>query len=339
MLGLPDELPEAEPPSLDDPANIYSASELSTAGRPALEVLFPPAADTPEETSLRYSQSPEWRLEACPEYTRGYVYATAHMCSRAKEKDEQLHTIPHPALKTPEFDADNMPVQSEVPGCVRMVPGVPFVIDINGKREQRLTVCGVETPETLSKYPDFHKVEPYLKRFYQIVFNGQEASESPPLPAFGPLISHDLIRNDRSQPATHPGAVDGSFNLAATRMEGHGAGIIRPAKQSNFDTARAAQWVLTCCLFQIWQYVVPKIISKAERIGWEYYYAAQNVFGVGGLGFANSAIQLNISSIINCSLAAAIGKLQGNLHVDKHDDPYVYTLFILCFRLDPSKSS
>ena len=131
-------LPAPAPLSQDDPANSYPRNELSCAGRPAQDRLSPPPSDTPEPASLRYSQSPVWDLVEDPSYLRGYIYRSSHQCALATEKKDQLRTIPHPALQAAQFDDQGSPMCSEVPGCIRMVPGVPFALDLNGVREQKV---------------------------------------------------------------------------------------------------------------------------------------------------------------------------------------------------------
>ncbi|KZV59321.1 hypothetical protein PENSPDRAFT_695242, partial [Peniophora sp. CONT] len=343
LMGLPETLPEPKPPS--EPL-VYPELERSRHSRPTLPVLQATAPGVPHIEALRYPESSIWMLEKSDEHARGWRYVTTFYTSaRAEERERLLSTVSHPHLHVQGYDKETqLPIIPEtVPGSLKAIAGVPFVVRIDGKQDHEVTVLGIATPETCSGYrswdgPDgLHEV---TKHFVQVALYGQEGNADLRVPPSKPIWQYNLERNTRS--ATSMGddqPYDGSFNIASTRTEGHGAGFIRPAVQCSEPGAVGSQWVLNNLLGKMLGMVLPQFVSRRELEGARFYCEVQNVPGIGGSGWANSAVQLNISSVIvfklehSDSLARSLGALQGRLHTDYHDDFRLWTMCTLLLRL------
>lgn len=269
--------------------------------------------------------------------------------ARAEERERLLSTVEHPDLHVQGYDKETkQPIISDtvlsntVPGSLKAVAGVPFVVRIDGKKDHEVTVLGIATPDTCSGYSSWDGpdgVHEITKHFVQVALYGQEGNPDLRVPPSKPIWQYNLERNTRSASSIEGQPHDGSFNIASTRTEGHGAGFIRPAVQCGEPGAVGSQWVLNNLLGKLLVKILPQFLSKRELEASRFYSEVQNVPGIGGCGWANSAVQLNVSSVITCklkhsdSLAQSLGALQGRLHTDYHDDFRLWTMCVLLLRL------
>lgn len=118
-------------------------------------------------------------------------------------------------------------------GMIKMPLGVPFVQQIDGWKEKKVTVAALHTSDSLAAFG----CGPWLKQLEDRVLaltfgSNPHHSELCCIPA---LTSLGLKPNDRSDKSIKPGT---HFSLGATIGKGEGQGVFLPAVQTATPEAR-----------------------------------------------------------------------------------------------------
>ncbi|KAK7027802.1 hypothetical protein R3P38DRAFT_3190887 [Favolaschia claudopus] len=276
------------------------------------------------------SSSPSWT----PPISR-LAYVTLFTPSKKGILRSRLLQTKTPPNVIPRLD-DGKIVVDPISGMIRMPGSVPFVQHIEGRPDEVVTMACAHTLDSIREaYPDIaDDLEDLSLRLRDATF-GCEAKAGHP--AMKPIYTlHGLKRNDRSVDARDlpPGSFDGSYNLATTKGEGEGAGVVMPAVQAS--TAEAAERIgeVLRLLHAIQRYIIPRSISKSEHAVTEAHSELNNVVSFGGLLPGCTSCQMNVSSD-GFDLAHFIGSHQGAWHTDIGDDWTRWTLVTMLLNLPP----
>lgn len=126
---------------------------------------------------------------------------------------------------------------------------------------------------------------------------------------------------------------DGTYSLATTIGEGHGYGTVQVAMQPGLANDPVGMLRLNLVLVLVAEIAMFTLLHSLTDFEYSIvqYYRDRNHVPCFGDGVF-SGCQLNVSSSLSQSLADALG-IQGTLHVDGHDDPAAWTVFILMVEL------
>ncbi|KAJ7132614.1 hypothetical protein C8R44DRAFT_978098 [Mycena epipterygia] len=330
LFGHPKDVKPIKP----DPTHfLYSDAELSPAPPPSDLILIPPLpkdGDPTPTANFLFPQSGIWTLKRTNSYQRGWVYTTPYyLHSKDADRDRMLRVEVPPQL-FPQVEGGKF-VHRPVPGCIQMIPGVPFAYEIDGKPDELHTIGAVHTFHSLRHEPDFwenHEDTVLVAKGLRGCRPVGNAEEIFP-------ISHFPIKtNDRSPPIADPNSKEGSYNLASTRLKGIGPGVFLPAAQVDVPEFRAQVGTVLKCLSRLRRRLMRKTVSKSEYEVTEFNANDMNVVGFGGLEGNNAtSCQLNMSKIWSI-LSAALG-LQGSPHPDPKDETTQKTHFLGLLSLPP----
>ena len=217
-----------------------------------------------------------------------------------------------------------------VPGMTEASVGIPYRVTypdacLPASRlvpaETRLCV---HTLETLERYPGGKDVR---ARCVDLLKACMGTDDQPPLWQF--LRRNSRSRKQHGMSKTDPGYWDGSYSLAITVGEGQGVGTLQVASQPLGENSsardRLAAVVHACA--DVARFVLRASVSEAEWTSVNHLVDSNNVHGFGGSLF--TGLQLNVSSGTFGQLQDSLGH-QGGFHLDRHDDPAGYTVFIFC---------
>lgn len=317
---------------------LYDVCSTLSSLEPEESILSPPSnieATPPLGRYFPSCPSNGYVLERDNRYTRGFVYAAPYNVSLSamNEHKDRLINIAMPPISMSPVDG-----KIAIPSMIQMVPGIPFVFRFNGDPGRTHTVACLQTLESLKHYPDFEEILNCSVRLAKLSWGCPATSSSPEIRPIYEL--EGLKTNDRSagrRDLQHD-AFDGSYSLGNTVMKGEGLGTVLPAVQADSTRAVAQINATLSVLHSLRRLVLPKCLSKFEHDILDFHLDYNNVFSFGGLEPNGSSVQLNVSSIGKV-LDRAIGDYQGFWHVDISDDPQMFTLFILLFRLAPGMRS
>lgn len=332
LYGIPQNLDDVQllTPDLTSETFLWKEGCLSSEDPPPTHLEHPNPVPDPEDGT--YPQAPRFtRSERVRSYTRGYYFVSDWSTANKNADTKRLLKTRMPPKVTPSVGLDQNLIVEPIPGMVKLRPGVPFVYHLDGDPARPMTVACLQTPESLSAYPDIaDDVGELTKELLTLTFGEVQNGKVIQQPIFK---FPDMKRNQRSAPAKE-GSFDGSFNLAATVGQGEGQGCYMPAVQSQDHDLQKIISAVTRNLHKFYRLVVPHCVSKFEWDILEFHSIVNNVFGFGGFEPNNTGLQMNVSSGSK-SLAELIGEQQGALHTDQHDHPPRYTVCTICFKLPP----
>lgn len=320
-------------PGLNDSEFIYPAISGINIVKLQKKLVAPAAPEPPVGMSYPLAPIDGYALQRDNRYMSGHVYAANYPLSKMEmHKDRMLHleTPPNvePKFKDGRFTAD------PIPGMVQLVPGIPFVIQVDGKAERTHTVACVQTLESLKVYPDYLEIEAASVQLAKVTWGCEAQGGDPEIKPIYEITG--LKHNDRDSKRHHTHDFDGSFSLGPTIMKGNGPGTFLPAVQASTPEAIWQIQTVLHLLHTLYGRVMPKCLSAFEWSMINFHKIYNNVFCFGGLGPNGTGLQLNVSSLGEL-LRSAIGYLQGSWHVDEHDDNADWTFFTLLLRMGPSK--
>ncbi|KAJ7223485.1 hypothetical protein GGX14DRAFT_558060 [Mycena pura] len=217
-----------------------------------------------------------------------------------------------------------------IEGMTEMPMGIPIVADIDGNMSTSVTVAVCFDEESLLDFPiEYTLLKPLINDLVNITWGYDGDIPIYKLPG--------MKRNMRSPASCAERPYDGSSSLASTLLEGNGRGFVVPAVQVNDNTAVHRRSRLVQIISSIYMILAPLALSKEEFDVTTFRSYDVNVFSFGGLNPTGlTGLQMNASSGWDGGeLKLFIGMLQGSWHVDLHDDPCRWTLFILIMRLPP----
>lgn len=336
LYGIPQNLDHVQllTPDLTSEAFLWTKEVLSREGPPPPHLERPDPVPDPEGGT--YPQAPEFILsERTRSHTRGYIYTSNWRTADKPANLQRLLKTRMPPKVVPSRDDKGNLIVEAIPGMIKLIPGVPFVYHLDGDPGHPVTVACLQTPQSLSAYPEIADEIPELTEgLMTLTFGGIDKEGSTRRPIYG---YPGMKRNQRSA-TVRDGSFDGSFNLAATVGQGEGQGCFMPAVQLQDPDLQRAITAVTIILHRFYRLVVPRCVSKFEWDVLESHSTMNNIFGFGGFEPNNTGLQMNVSSGFE-SLAKFIGEQQGALHTDQHDHPPRYTLCTFCFKLPPGACS
>ncbi|KAJ7828528.1 hypothetical protein B0H13DRAFT_2117596 [Mycena leptocephala] len=323
-------------PTWDD--YIYDDSEMSQAPRPVEPILKPPPlqlGDPPPPDNFLYPKAGIFTLKKTSAYQRGYVYAAPYYREKLLKEDHyrMLRVVPPPQL-SPSLDGKQY-IHHPVPECVQMVPGVPFVFELEGDPNEHHTIGAVHTLESLRHEPDFDEI---LDDTILVAKGLRGCRRVGDVDEVFPITHWPIRTNDRSPSDVPNGSKAGSYNLASTLFKGNGPGVVLPAAQVDTPEFTGQVSIVLQCLSRLRRRLLRKTLSKYEYDSTEFNSDDMNVIGFGGLKPNNAtSTQLNLSPIWDI-LAKALG-LQGSPHPDVRDDETRRTYFLLLLSLPPNSDA
>ncbi|KAK6995659.1 hypothetical protein R3P38DRAFT_2489699, partial [Favolaschia claudopus] len=325
-------------PLLDD--YLYAPEELSSAPMPIYSTLSPPSPhpnDPLPPKHFLYPQAPVFTLRKTSAYYRGYVYVAPYSRedSIATDHYRMLRVAPPSQLTPKRVDGIDGPqyLHEPVPGCVQMVPGVPYAFEIDGDPNELHTIGAAFTFQSLRFDPDFWDI---YKDTLLVIKGLRGCRKAGNTDAVFPITHWPIRTNDRS-PATAPaGSKTGSYNLASTLLKGNGPGVVLPAAQVDMQDFSAQVSTVLQAASRLRRRLLRKTLSKAEFELLEFNCDDMNVVGFGGLEPTNATgSQLNLSSLGD--LFKNLG-IQGSPHADSNDEETARTHFMMAVDLPPNSN-
>ncbi|KAK0463168.1 uncharacterized protein EV420DRAFT_1639277 [Desarmillaria tabescens] len=293
-------------------------------------MLIPPYCDE-AENGYWYPISQPWHLQHDNHFSSSWIYKQLFDPSKKEIFcDRMLHIKTHPDAAPIRTDSLHWRPQP-IPGMVKLLLGIPFVYDIDGNPDQRVTMAAGHTLESIKEmYSEIYpEVNALAQKLGQLTYGGNINNVT-----FGPIFQLDLKENLRSANRGPRKTTDGSFTLAVTSEQGNGIGITKPGIQcSTFEGRRQIQAVLRV-LHRLYHLLMPCSVSKLEWEIMEAHYELMNVISFGGLDPNGTGCQLNSSSG-EIDLHLLIGTIQGSWHTDIGDDWTKWTFLVIVFNLPP----
>lgn len=294
------------------------------------DLVPPPAASPPEGRS--YPLSSTWVYEEDHRYRSRFVYSAAYHLKDIERHRTRLLVTDTPPNVIPK-KVDGHFITEDVPGMVRMTPGIPFVYHVNGNRDAVHTVACLHTLESIRPYPCFSQVLDLSVQLSKLSWGCKAHNSTPEIPRISRLPGLKL--NDRSKNVDlSTTSFDGSYSLAHTLLEGEGPGTVLPAVQADTRMARSQISSVLKCLNGLYHLVMPLCLSRFELEITDFHSKVNNVMSFGGLMPNGTGCQLNASSLGKI-LSSVIGT-QGSWHPDFKDDVTRLTLFVLLLLVGPS---
>ncbi|KAF9032190.1 hypothetical protein BJ165DRAFT_1535148 [Panaeolus papilionaceus] len=330
-FGMPSKPPDAIAPDWCAEEFTYpSIHRDDQTKRELLPKLVPPPCQPPPQGY--YPVALEYRLQEDCRYASGSIYVADYPLTFCEEHRQSLLAIQTPPECTPVL-MEGRYVLKPIPGMINLIPGIPFVVYIDGNPDLPQTVACFQNLSSLRWCAEYNNIEELSIRLAQLTWGRPGYDGHAVIP---PVYTLKLKVNDRHQhrKTTHISKYDGSFNLGNTIMKGDGPGTIIPTVQTDLPAASAQIQAILQTLHSLYRLVLPKCISRFEYDITTFHAEYMNAFCSGGLEPAATSIQLNISSL-GSSLEDAIGEVQGMWHTDVNDDPDRFTLFILLLRVGP----
>ncbi|PPQ76035.1 hypothetical protein CVT24_006695 [Panaeolus cyanescens] len=275
-----------------------------------------------------YPSAPSYALIQDNRYHSGYAYTTPYEVNGSEMHRERLLAIQTPTACIPTL-CEGKYIVTSIPGMVKLIPGIPFAIFLNGDNNRLQTVACLQTLESLSHFSDFSDIQSASIHLAQLTWGASDTQ----LPIYE---LKGLKKNDRSfirESSVH--LHDGSYSLGNTIMKGDGPGTVVPAVQSRVPETSSRIISVLHTLHKLHRLVLPKCISKFEYDICDFHADFTNIFSSGGLEPAATSVQMNVSSLGE-DLASSIGEIQGKWHTDISDDPDRFTLFVLLLRVGPT---
>lgn len=324
LWGMPQSRMAPEEPPWGDEIFRWQETECCTAPPPtALRLEPPPPVSPPEHHWHPYSGVFTLNEQIDYRYKRGWFYYIAYDPS-----DRMLLRQQFMRLTTPPNLARPKSFNDSVPGMIRIPVNVPFVNFLRGNPNHALTVACFQTLDSLDTYPGVgSRVRGLASVLHKITWGSQDGKQPP-------IYSFDLKLNDRAPTNLPPDSHDGSFNLAATVMEGDGRGIFLPAMQNCTPEASASIKQALKCLAELTRLIIPCCVSKFEIEMVDFNSIDNNIFVFGGITSLATGCQMNVASLTD-DLRLSIGADSAFWHPDTKDDGRRWTLVTLVLRIPP----
>ncbi|PPR07577.1 hypothetical protein CVT24_007318 [Panaeolus cyanescens] len=288
----------------------------------------------PSPSKGYYSTARPFKLYQDKRYTSGAVYITPYDLTKHYNEDKSNIPIIQTPPECEPVLVDGKFVLQPIPHMIKMIPGIPFAIHVNGDPTQLQTVGCLHTLDSLQAYPDYDLIHANSVNLAKLTWGCSGLNGEREIPA---VYTLNLKRNDRNGPraATHRSPYDGSFSLGNTILKGDGQGTVVPALQMTANPSISSQiQSILQTLHTLYIHVLPKSISRFENDMINFHSEFSNIYSLGGLSPCATSVQLNISSLGE-TLEESIGNVQGLWHTDHNDDPDRFTLFILLLRVGP----
>jgi len=300
-----------------------------------LKLIAPPAPEPPRGMSYPLAPLDGYSRQEDKQYMTGHVYATSYSLRKMQLHKKRMLNMLTPPNVNPRM-VDESYVADPILGMIKLIPGIPFVIQIDGKKERTHTVACAQTLESLKIYSDYDNIESASVQLAKLTWGCPVHGNQPEIQPIYTIIG--LKQNDRAsaRSAFHNDDFDGSFSLGPTVMKGNGPGTFVPAVQASTPEAASQIEALLQILHRLYRLIMPKCLSAFEWEMINFSKIYNNVMGFGGLDPNGTGMQMNCSSL-GAALKEAIGTIQGEWHVDGSDDHADWTLFTLLLRLGPSK--
>jgi hypothetical protein len=299
------------------------------------KLIAPPVPELPIGMFYPLAPMDGYSLQHDQRYMIGYVYGTSYLLQKMQMHKKRMLNLLTPPNVNP-MVVDGCYVSEPILGMVELIPGIPFVIHIDGKKERTHTVACAQTLESLKIYPDYTDIETTSVQLAKITWGCSKNGIQPEIKPIYEIIG--LKQNDRASARSgfNNDHFDGSFSLGPTVMKGNGPGIFLPAVQASTPEATSQIETLLRILHCLYRMIMPKCLSAFEWDMINFHKLFNNVMGFGGLEPNGTGMQMNSSSL-GTNLQKAIGMIQGQWHVDENDDHADWTLFTLLLRVGPSK--
>ncbi|KAF5373223.1 hypothetical protein D9757_010568 [Collybiopsis confluens] len=336
-VSLPFGFNESEVISLPPPASLFSyRNPLNMFEPDVLPSVIEPTPAKPSDNNHTYPQSPTWTLKHSQAYITGICYTSPSSTSYNSKfiEKRRMYMLTTPAEATPVWDeaeqAYNFP---DIPGMVKMIPGISYAVELDGDTRESLFVAAVQTETSLNKYGSLGVEAVTLLHQLSSHVWGDPENKTPPLYAI-----EGLERNDRYGAPTPNSGSDarytGSFSLGATVEKGHAQGKVVPARQPNHTVGINISHQTMLKVGRLYRLLAKLCLPKREYDLIDFHGIDNNLFSLGGLGPSGISVQLNTSFVTNAkNLIDHIGALQGKWHIDGSDDITIPTLFLLFLRL------
>ncbi len=292
------------------------------------------ASDPPPSTHRHYPFGRQYILEVDEENSRGLSYIRKVNKAEIDRMEFDHTTLSLPPQNFNQVDEDGKIVY-HVPGMIQAPLGVPFRIEYTDFPLHNRPGCARETrfavhdARSLSLLPGGDKI-PVLFDDLIKALRG-DADEIPLWELMKPNSRTKAYGKHRDE--LDPARYDGSYSLASTIGEGQGFGTYQVASQPELVNNTAAMLRLNRVLLlaaEIAMFTLIHSLTAFEYSMLEHFKLRNHVPCFGDSVF--TGCQLNVSSSHCKSLLAALG-IQGALHVDTHDEPAGWTVFLLMVEL------
>ncbi|KAJ6530962.1 hypothetical protein DFH09DRAFT_1183773, partial [Mycena vulgaris] len=217
----------AEKPPLMSEEFMWSEDIMSKAPRPSATIVPAPAAIPP--VGYVYPQAPEYTCNETVDqrWTSGFAYTTLFTPSTKGLLRSRLLQTKTPPNVVPRLYEGKIVVDL-IAGMIQMPGSIPFVQHTEGNPDEAVTLaCAHSLASIRALYPGItDEVENLSIQLRDATF-GREGKDGQ-LPMIPIYAIPGLKRNDRSVDAKDlpPGSFNGSYNLASTKGEGEGAGVV-----------------------------------------------------------------------------------------------------------------
>ncbi|KAJ7701592.1 hypothetical protein B0H17DRAFT_1128365 [Mycena rosella] len=318
---------------------MWSDDIMSKAPRPLPTLVPAPAAVPP--VGYTYPQAPEYTcnetVDRC--WTSGFVYTTLFTPSTKGLLRSRLLQTKTPPNVIPRLHEGKI-IVDPIAGMIQMPGSIPFVQHTKGNPDEAVTMaCAHSLASIRVLYPGIaDEVENLSIQLRDTTF-GKEGKDGEP-PMIPIYAIPGLKRNDRSVDPKKlpPGSFDGSYNLASTKGEGEGAGVVMPAVQASTPEASERIGLVLRLLHAIQRLILPRSLSKFEYDVTEAHSELNNIISFGGLEPNGTSCQMNMSSG-GFDLAHFIGEHQGSWHTDIGDDWTRWTTVTMILKLPEATGS
>ena len=319
-------------PSESEPLLQWTISVMSNSCIvPLAPVIYPAPAVSPPPGEY-YPIAQCYMLERSSSYQRGCVYMSEFKSSESNKAElhDLMCRVQTPPQVAPHLgDNGEYVVLQDVPGMIKLVPGIPMATRIDDDPLKVITVACVHTLNSLDAYHDGSEARHCSSQLLELIWGRKDQGKS----IIPPFYVANLKQNLRAGKSNHNG-YNGSHSLAVTKGEGEGVGVGIPALQhASYEDQKQISLMLRL-LQRLYRIIMPHSVSRFEMEMIDFNNEDNNVFSFGGFESGNTGLQANVSCGIE-DLFKMIGAKQGAWHCDRNDCRYRFTLLTVAFRLPP----
>ncbi len=292
------------------------------------------ASDPPPSTHRHYPFAGQYTLEKDEENSRGLSYIRKINKAEIDRMESDHTTLSLPPNEFSKINDDGH-ITYDVPGMIQAPLGIPFRMEYtdfplqNRPGYARETRFAVHNARSLSLCPGGDKIP----RLFEGLIKALRGDDND-RPLWELMKPNSRTKNNgKHDDNLDPARYDGSYSLASTIGEGQGYGTYQVAAQPELAKNPTAMFRLNTVLLiaaEISMFTLVHSLTAFEYSILKYYKERNHVPCFGDSVF--TGCQLNVSSSLSKSLLAALG-IQGALHVDWHDDPAGWTVFLLMVEL------
>jgi hypothetical protein len=332
LYGRPPNVAAEKPPLMSEEF-MWPSDDMSQAPPPPPTIVPAPAEIPPP--GYTYPQAVEYTCNETVDrrWTSGFVYTTVFTPSTKGLLRDRLLRTKTPPHVFPRLHEGKL-VVDPIAGMIQMPGSIPFVQHTEGHPDEAVTMaCSHSLASIRALYPSIaDEVENLSLQLRDATFGTEGKDGEPPMIPIYAIPG--LKRNDRSVDAKDlpPGSFDGSYNLASTKGEGEGAGVVMPAVQASTPQAAERISLVLQLLHSIQRLILPRSLSKFEYDVTEAHSELNNIVSFGGLEPNGTSCQMNVSSG-GFDLAHFIGGHQGSWHTDIGDDWTRWTTVTMVLKL------